>query len=473
LNFPEHKAISLQNECIEAVMQELEFSKNKPFKHLKMYAPLNTKKKDCKLSSKNDNVVMDYSTCNVQLVMSIVDEIIIKLIGTFDNSGNSSSPEPSHINDDIAERVSNAERIISDFVVSKYDFNVSRSDAICLICYKKVIKFNQNDGLKQHLVAYHYDVYAGIFWKANVSNFGINNNVLSKSLIPICNSYVSQSRITLTDDLIDIELAKCGVEAPQNVEYIYKLYLMETFGFISETERDKLVEEAEKKENQFMVVAKPIDDNACQKRMKVFQDLLRKTTVGIFNWLQINSCLKAAVSKGYINLTGYPSDLDIVIIRGHNTKYCPCNAEFVATLKDVIYQPDCGDEGNFIDNKVTVKCSCKINCKNPRHGIERAPHAVYVAKMCMGTPVFKGDQYHKHCKDCPNFGTCLVDTHQKHCLRCGSHYYSNKIIGYPCPNCEPNLRNIMMLSDEPLKCKNMYDNNLFLQGEENSITQIY
>merc|ERR1719367_1690974 len=78
LNFPEHKAISLQNECIEAVMQELEFSKNKPSNHHKMNAPLNKKKTDCNLYSKDDNVIMHYSTCNVQLVMSIVDEIIIK-----------------------------------------------------------------------------------------------------------------------------------------------------------------------------------------------------------------------------------------------------------------------------------------------------------------------------------------------------------------------------------------------------------
>lgn len=100
------------------------------------------------------------------------------------------------------------------------------------------------------------------------------------------------------EDPVDLHLKKCGIENPEDINRVYKPYLLEAFGFLSKKERTeqvKIEEEKEKKQSKIKILK--VDEKRSQKRMQLLQRLLAESKFGTENWHQINNCLKAGVLK--------------------------------------------------------------------------------------------------------------------------------------------------------------------------------
>ena len=59
---------------------------------------------------------------------------------------------------------------------------------------------------------------------------------------------------------------------------------------------------------------------------------------------------------------------------------------------------------------------------------------MYVTGLCGGQPSFDSGKFHNHCTDCPDFGTCIGDYREAHCMDCGKHWFSG-MSGFPCSHC--------------------------------------
>jgi len=138
---------------------------------------------------------------------------------------------------------------------------------------------------------------------------------------------------------------------------------------------------------------------------------------------RVSSCVKSAMSKGHIVLTGEPTDLEQLIIEGDFYDH-----SFQVYLKDVLYQPDYAgmDYEDGMEN-ATATCICCID--------EQYPGRVYVTGICNGTPEFDSGKYHNHCTQCKGFGKCIGDYREAHCPKCNKHWFSG-LSGFACTNCE-------------------------------------
>jgi hypothetical protein len=59
----------------------------------------------------------------------------------------------------------------------------------------------------------------------------------------------------------------------------------------------------------------------------------------------------------------------------------------------------------------------------------------YLSGLCEGQPrlTLRG---HNHCKDCPDFGSCIGDFRELHCDNCHGHYFGGRYETYYC-DCTP------------------------------------
>lgn len=144
-----------------------------------------------------------------------------------------------------------------------------------------------------------------------------------------------------------------------------------------------------------------------------------------YNAASVSFCLKAGICKGFYKLTE-PSDLEAVIIEGEHD----CHT-FKVKLKDLIYQPDSGDDYEDGSEAATTLCNC---CKEDED--DYWPGKAYVTGLCTGKPDFDCGKFHNHCRECKKgFGVCLRDYRMAHCDRCNKHWFTG-LTGFPCDNCK-------------------------------------
>lgn len=151
--------------------------------------------------------------------------------------------------------------------------------------------------------------------------------------------------------------------------------------------------------------------------------------LGVENPDSVSSCLKAGILKGTITLKRPEEDpdgeygLDQVLVTG-SCLVCG-EDDLKCTIRDVLHQPDyggCDYEDGGLD--------APFKCKDDECGL-----GLYVTGMCSGNAGFDSGKFHNHCKECPQFGTCIGDYREAHCFDCGKHYFAG-LMGGPCYNCE-------------------------------------
>jgi len=163
---------------------------------------------------------------------------------------------------------------------------------------------------------------------------------------------------------------------------------------------------------------------------------------------KVSNCVKAAMSKGHIILTGEPSDLERLVIKGEYEEH-----KFKVFVKDILYQQDyAGIDYEWGSMEAPAVCVC-CNAENTD-----CPTHVYVTRICTGKPCFNSGKRHNHCIVCKDFGECIGDYRNSHCYNCNNHYFAG-LYGYPCNHCVikgsseselddiEELENLMLLSN--------------------------
>lgn len=146
-------------------------------------------------------------------------------------------------------------------------------------------------------------------------------------------------------------------------------------------------------------------------------------------------CVKAAIQKGLIEITGEDKE-ELKQVVYSDTGRCGHNID--ATLEDLLKQPDYG--GNDYENgleEATVLCK-EPDCAETEEAEGKEEGRTYVTRVCEGRPSFNDGKFHSHCPECPGFGICIGDYREAHCDECGKHYFSG-LQGFPCP-CQPRGR---------------------------------
>ena len=137
------------------------------------------------------------------------------------------------------------------------------------------------------------------------------------------------------------------------------------------------------------------------------------------------NCVKAAIYKGFIEITGSPDDLKMVVYSEEGE----CGHIINATLGDLLKQPDyAGTDYEDGLQGATVVCTVK-GCDPEYEGMGRT----YVTNLCTGSPYFTNGKAHNHCNDCKIFGECIGDYRNTHCDECGDHYFAGFRAAFECP----------------------------------------
>ena len=127
-------------------------------------------------------------------------------------------------------------------------------------------------------------------------------------------------------------------------------------------------------------------------------------------------CVKAAIMKGFIKITGEDKEeLNKVV---YSEVHDGCGHTIEATLGDLLEQPDYAGL-DYKDGCMEATVVCK-ECD------EDEKMRTYVTGICEGKPSFDSGKFHKHCRQCPGFGSCNAigfhDCRNAHCNKCGKHY---------------------------------------------------
>ena len=144
-------------------------------------------------------------------------------------------------------------------------------------------------------------------------------------------------------------------------------------------------------------------------------------------------CVKAAIMKGLIEITGEDKEeLNQVV---HSEKHEFCGHIIDATLGDLLEQPDYAGL-DYEDNLQNATELCKVgNCAEDEEKESYLWGRTYVTGLCEGRPSFDSGKFHNHCIECPGFGQCIHDYREAHCDNCGKHYFAGNR-GFPC-SCQP------------------------------------
>lgn len=130
----------------------------------------------------------------------------------------------------------------------------------------------------------------------------------------------------------------------------------------------------------------------------------------------VNSCLKRAVLLGKLDLSEAAGSTVL-----HSGACVCCEAKIECTLSAALFQPECGYDYGDGGRKAAVQCA---KCANGN----------YLTDLCKGKPSFDCGKFHKHCCECPDFGTCIGDIRERHCESCGEHYFVD-MSGSQCDSC--------------------------------------
>ena len=139
--------------------------------------------------------------------------------------------------------------------------------------------------------------------------------------------------------------------------------------------------------------------------------------LGITDPERVSDCVKAGIMNGKVKLSGKePLDNHLV------TDKCPeCSSSITVTLRDVLYQSDCGGDYEEGGEGSSVKCS--DDCPG-----------IYITDICKGKPAFDSGKFFNHCSVCPAFGECIHDYRNAHCYNCQEHFFMG-LTGFNCEHC--------------------------------------
>jgi len=135
-------------------------------------------------------------------------------------------------------------------------------------------------------------------------------------------------------------------------------------------------------------------------------------------------CTKAAIMRGHIKISGEEGDLEQVV---HKDTGFFCRHKVEATLGDLLKQPDYSNFDYELKNATVICKTCGKDSQDGRN---------YVSNICEGEPRFDDGKFHNHCTKCPGFGMCIDDYRERHCDRCGGHYFAGSSGQLPCENCQ-------------------------------------
>ena len=112
------------------------------------------------------------------------------------------------------------------------------------------------------------------------------------------------------------------------------------------------------------------------------------------------NCVRAAIFRGFVKLTGKQSDMDQVVTTG----VLPCGHEGKVTLRNLLNQPDSSNHRLNLDHKKTTVFCKKESCSC--NGSREGQPETYVTHICLGTPKLVTSGHHNHCRTCNYFGIC-------------------------------------------------------------------
>eukprot|EP01006_Ploeotia_vitrea_P052249 TRINITY_DN67664_c11_g6_i1.p2 TRINITY_DN67664_c11_g6~~TRINITY_DN67664_c11_g6_i1.p2 ORF type:complete len:286 (+),score=41.00 TRINITY_DN67664_c11_g6_i1:22-879(+) len=138
--------------------------------------------------------------------------------------------------------------------------------------------------------------------------------------------------------------------------------------------------------------------------------------LGVEDTSEVSSCVKAGIMRGHVRLKQKGLKATIGKVWCDN-----CDVGWTATLEDVLYQGDYGDD--YEDGSDNATATCPEGCK------------WYITRICKGKPEADIGKGHNHCRSCPNFGICIGDYREAHCNTCGDHYWHGLCGDGKCDNC--------------------------------------
>jgi len=144
-------------------------------------------------------------------------------------------------------------------------------------------------------------------------------------------------------------------------------------------------------------------------------------SMGIEDPRQTSKCVRAAIMKGLIKITGNPEEMEMIICEG---KCEECSLLMKAKLKDLLMQPDYGGS-DYEDGCLNAT----VRCEGPE-----CEGASYVTNICTGNPQFDNGKFHNHCGLCPGFGVCINDYRMGHCTGCNTNQWFG-CLSSKCPKC--------------------------------------
>lgn len=154
------------------------------------------------------------------------------------------------------------------------------------------------------------------------------------------------------------------------------------------------------------------------KRVTTVNKLVEKMRPGLSEYG--GRCVRAAIQKGFINVEGTPDDWSQVVFKDVEVQ---CGHKVEVTLGQLLSQPDYG--GNDKDELEDATISCgTAECE--------AEGKAYLSGMCLGSAFVNCGRSHNHCRECPQFGKCIMDYREMHCDKCKGHYFGGRIDSYNC-----------------------------------------
>ena len=120
-------------------------------------------------------------------------------------------------------------------------------------------------------------------------------------------------------------------------------------------------------------------------------------------------CVKSAIQKGFIKITGEDKEeLNQVVLSGVQEYNGGCwfGHTVNATLGDLLRQRDYAGL-DYEEGCMNATVVCK-ECEDDPENTDEVQRT-YVTEICTGEPKFDDGKYHNHCWACPGFGMCIGD----------------------------------------------------------------
>ena len=172
---------------------------------------------------------------------------------------------------------------------------------------------------------------------------------------------------------------------------------------------------------------KPVGNLSCAEVDRRLEALAVSAGWKTFIVDEVSLCVKAAIMKGLIKITGEDKNELSQIV--HSETWWLCGHHIDARLGDLLKQPDyAGTDFLHGGEDATVFCK-EPGCEEKN---VRGEGRVYVTGICEGKPTFDTGKAHNHCVQCPGFGQCIWDYREVHCDGCGKHYFGGHHVAYYC-----------------------------------------